>query len=291
MPDLDLSFLTPPTDAHDSHHFESAGHDLLRFVKEARATIDALRPAENAAANQIEVQPGGKTFSTIGEAIASITDASMKKQYVCYIGPGTYAERVICKSWVFLAGSGADQTVIAWPAAQVKGSNGTVVGAANSAIQDLAVTSTGNGVKSWATAVVCNNVKNFDIENCEVTSLDPAGGAIALPIAIDYAPGAGASVVYLAYSKATVTASQPETQALGVFAANYSLVQLTNCRVTVATPGGWGAGASYLSQLTIDTSYVEGEQNSLKVVDLNATVTANQCTLVGPVGSGVIVNP
>ena len=291
MPDFDLSFLTPPAEAHDPSHHESSRRGLLRFVEETRETIASLRPGENSAVNQVEVQPGGKIFATISDAIASITDASQKMQYVCYIGPGTYNERVVCKSWVFLAGSGADQTVIAAPAAKDKTLNGTVFAAANSAIQDMAVTSTGSGPKTLATGVVCNSVKNFDIENCEITSLDPTGTATALPVAVDFAPGAASSVVYMAYSKATVIASQAETDALGVFAANYSFLQLTSCRVIVPTPGGWGGAAAFQSQLTVDTSYVEGAEYSLKTIDTLGTIVANQCTLVGPVTGNVTVNP
>lgn len=291
MPNLDLSFLTPPANPEDHAHTEKARHDLLHFVNETRETIASLRPAENSASNQVEVQPGGKTFSTIAEALASITDASQKKQYVCYIGPGTYNERVVCKSWVFLAGSGADQTIIAAPAAKDKSTYGTVFAAANSAIQDMAVTSTGIGPKTLATGVACNSVKNFDIENCEITSLDPTGTAIALPVAVDFTAGAAGSVVYMAYSRATVVASQAETDALGVFAANYSFLQLTSCRVEVPTPGGWGGAATFHSQLTVDTSYVEGAEYSLKTIDTLGNIVANQCTLVGPVAGNVTVNP
>jgi hypothetical protein len=291
MPNFDLSFLTPPADHHEHHHPESTAHDLRKFAQEVREAIAAHRPAENAAANQVEVQPGGKVFSTIAEAIASITDASMKKQYVCYIGPGTYNERVICKSWVFLAGSGPDQTIVTAPASPEKTANGTVVGAANSAIQDMSVISTAIGARSNTMAVVCNSIKNFDIENCETTSQDPIGGAIALPISVDYAPGASGSVVNIAYSKATVVAAHAETDALGVFAANYSQVLLTSCNITVNTPGGWGGAATYHSTMTVDSSYVEGAEYSLKTIDTLGTVVANQCTLVGPVSGNVTVNP
>jgi hypothetical protein len=291
MPDLDLSFLTPPAEPHDPAHHESARHGLLRFVEETRETIASLRPAENSAANQVEVQPGGKIFSTISEAIASITDASQKKQYVCYIGPGTYPERVICKSWVFLAGSGADQTVVTALATKDKSASGTVIGAANSAIQDLSVIATGTAAGSQVLAVVCNSVKNFDIENCELSSVDTTGGATVLPVSVDFAPGAAGSVVYMAYSTATVVASEAETDALGVFAANYAFLQLTSCRVVVPTPGGWGGAAAFQSHLTVDTSYVEGAEYSLKTIDTQGTVVANQCTLVGPVSGNVTVNP
>ncbi len=135
---------------------------------------------------------------------------------------------------------------------------GTVIGASNSAIQDLAVEAVGNGASSWATAVACSKIQNFDIENCVATSNDPAGGAYVLAVAVDHGTGTSGSVVYIAYTNIATTGSH-ESQALGVLAANNSFVQLTNCRVEAqGDPDSWGAAANYLSHLIIDTSYVAG---------------------------------
>src|SRR5215218_772128 len=90
-------------------------------------------------ANAVQVSPGGATFPTISAALASITDASLRKQYLITAGPGTYNEQVILKPYVYLHGSGTDQTVVTQ--APVSSDNflnrGTIVAASNSGVANL----------------------------------------------------------------------------------------------------------------------------------------------------------
>src|SRR5688500_9782433 len=74
-----------------------------------------LAAAGQQSANTVKVNPGGQTFPTIGAALASITDASIRKQYLITAGPGTYNEQVILKPYVYLHGSGSDQTTVTAP--------------------------------------------------------------------------------------------------------------------------------------------------------------------------------
>src|SRR5215213_4736099 len=85
-------------------------------------------------ANVVKVSPGTATFPTIGAALASIKDASLKKQYLITAGPGTYNEQVILKPYVYLHGAGTDQTIITTaPVSQDNFFNrGTIIGASNS---------------------------------------------------------------------------------------------------------------------------------------------------------------
>lgn len=277
--------------ASQAEETRQAAAGLAAFAASVRARIAAERPHSLAAgaANQVEVQPGGKTFATIGAALASITDASLKKQYVLYIGPGTYNERVVCKPWVFLQGSGSDETVITAPATFDFNDKGTVIGASNSALQNLSVFSTGSGWGSFATAVACNSALNFDIENCFVQAKDEQGGANIWAITTDYQGGASGSVVYLSYTSVLATMIS-DSQPLGLLAATASVVQLTESKVAAQGRNGWGVASASGSSVTLYNCFAGGDGFSLNIPD-HATLIANQCQLQGPVGSGVVVNP
>ena len=61
---------------------------------------------------QKEAADGVKTFSTIQEAINSITDASASNRYIIKITPGAYNEAVTMKEYADIEGSGQDNTII-----------------------------------------------------------------------------------------------------------------------------------------------------------------------------------
>ena len=262
---------------------------LEHFVAEVRKALDGRRP--NLGPNLVQVSPGGKTFATIGEALASITDASQKKQYVCYIGPGTYNEIVVCKPWVFLQGEGPDQTIIANSPAAGSKQHATVVGASNSAIQNLAATATSQAKFTTTVALACNGVTNFDIENCSVLATDTLDTFTwALVIDFDtFGTGLG-STVNLAYSS-VIAQTIPRNVSIGLGASNQSVVLVTQSKIVCTGIGGNGAQATGNSQMTLYNSYVEGVTYCLTVPDEKSICVANQCELKGPVDPMVVVNP
>jgi hypothetical protein len=287
---IDLGRVTPAS-AHAAGA-AAAARSLEQFVAVVRHTVGEAAERVAAQANTVTVQPGGRAFSTIQAALDSITDASLKKQYLVLIGPGTYNEVVACKPWVFLQGSGDDQTVITAPGVQDFGSKGTVKGASHSAIQNLAVQSTGNGWGCWAVAVACDQAVEFDVENCLLTSSDNVGGANMIGLAVDYLGGASGSKVYVAYTTVLANCVAGQSQPLALLAFAGSFVQVTESKL-VAQGGtsGWGGASNGGSNLTVDGSFVEGAGFSLNIPDYNSTCVANQCQLVGPVQNGVVVNP
>src|SRR5437763_5545575 len=109
--------------------------------------------APEAGGNSVQVDPGGTTFPTIGAALASITDASQKKQYLLTVGPGTYNEQVTLKPWCYLHGSGQDQTTVIAPPTQDAYARGTIISASNSSISDMTVTCLGSTWGDWTTAL------------------------------------------------------------------------------------------------------------------------------------------
>ena len=283
--------LVDPSAAAGAERGTPTGEGLAQFAALVRAAIAEHAPAE-LAAGSVLVEPGGATFTTITAALASIGDASLKKQYVVYVGAGTYNEVVTCKSWVFIQGADTESTIVSAPGTMVFGNKGTVIGASNAAIQNLTVESSGIGPKSWAMAVTADNVTNFDVENCQLISSDPSGDATQVGLAVDFATGAHSSVVYLAYSSILVDEGNGQGQPLGVYAANSTFLQVTNSKV-VARGGvaGLGGAAGFKANLVVDDSYVEGAGYLLKLLSSSATCTANGCQLVGPVYPGVVVNP
>ncbi len=287
---IDLT-LVEPSAALEAVPATLADTELAQFSALVRAKIAEHAPL-SVAAGTVVVQPGGATFTTISAALASITDASQKKQYVVYIGAGTYNEVVVCKSWVFLQGVDEAETLITAPSTADFAKKGTIVGASNSAIQNLAAQSVGSAPKSWAVAVVAYRVTNFDIENCQLISTDPVGGANMMGLAVDYLSGASGSVVYMAYTSVFVDETNGLSQPLGVFAYSSTFLQVTQSKIV--SRGGidsYGAASNYKSNLTLDNSYVQGDGYSLAIPNFDATCIANGCELVGPVENGVIVNP
>lgn len=273
----------------DSNSSHPSAAELAHFVAEVRARLGGKRP--NLGPNQVEVSPGGKTFPTIGAALASISDASQKKQYVCYIGPGTYTELVVCKPWVFLQGEGQDQTTIAAPPSTELHARATVVAASNSAIQSLAVTATSAGSQGFTVAVAINAASNFDIEGCALTA-DDKYGAFTWALVIDlgsFGSGRG-SAVNIAYTQILGrTTTQQNT--IGMTLSGGSLVQVTQSKIVSASQSGTGAQSTGNSQLVLYNSYVEGAGFALAIPDEISICIANQCQIKGPVAPGVVVNP
>jgi len=269
----------------------SAKDDLAAFVAEVRrATAAAKKLTAKINANTVTVQPGGRTFSTVTAALNSITDASKSRQYVVEIGAGTYNELVTCKPWVFLSGEGADQTIIAAPAQSKQTSAGTVIAASNSAIQNCAVqATTGSAFADLVAAVLCQSAVNFDIENCALSATDPTKKVVyVIPLAIAY-PGAPASQVNISYTTVTANGGVFPVAVFVNFGAYAHGMESTFVSENGSNPG-WGGTAYSSSTLLVEDCTVQGEQYSLNVDD-QSKVTANHCTLVGPVAPGVVVNP
>jgi hypothetical protein len=262
--------------------------ELATFVAGVRRTVSADKPPTSAQANVVTVQPGGQTFSTITDALNSITNASKSRQYVVYIGPGTFKEVVTCKSWVFLSGSGPDQTIVTAPAQSTQIAKGTVRAASNSALQNCAVQATSGPWGAWTVAVDCQSVTNFDIENCQLSATDLTNGTNLVGLSLDYASGASGSQVNVSYT--TVTASGG-AMPIALFAVSGSYAHGMESKFVSenGSASGWGGCAYNASTILVENCYVQGAAYSLNL-DPSSKVTANQCQLDGPVAPGVVVN-
>jgi len=263
-----------------------AAPEVRSFVSEVNAAVAAAPQEALQQANTVTVQPGGKTFSTINDALNSITDAKLHKQYVVQIGPDTYNEVVKCKPWVYLSGAGVAQTTITAPGAKDQISMGTIRAASNSAIQNISVVSTSGDWGSWVCAVNCISAVNFDIENCDLQADATNDGPNVVTLAIDYAATGGGSQVNLAY---TMAGAHFGAQPIGILAFAGAFLNVTDSKIVADNAGtAWGAVASYNSTIDLFGATVAGTM-SLVLNDGSGHITATDCTLVGPYSPGVVV--
>jgi pectin methylesterase-like acyl-CoA thioesterase len=266
----------------------AARSQLDTFVATVKKAVSAARAPKSAAANSVVVDPGGKSFATIGAALDSITDASEKKQYVVSIGAGTYNEVVTCKSWVFLTGAGQDQTLITALSEANPFVAGTLKAASHSAVQNCTVRATTTGTfGDSVTAVNCQGAVDFDIENCELLAISATNQTNVTGILLDYWGDASGSQVNISYT--TVTAKGGASP-LALSTGWYSNVHGMESRF-IAEGGQqpWGCAAIDESVILVENCYVQGAEYSLWQ-DSTGRITANQCQLIGPVGPGVVVN-
>jgi hypothetical protein len=277
-------------------------HPRARDLAEAKRRLDAFvalvkhavsearrhaRPVEN---NSVVVDRTGKSYPSIGAALASISDASQQKQYVLLIGAGSYTEVLTCKPWVFLSGAGRDQTLITAMTAANADVSATITAASHSAVQDCTVrASTVGPFDSSVTAVLCHGAFDFDVENCAVTAIasnqKPVTG-----ITLDAGADPSGLHVNIAYTTVTATGGAKPiaiSAANGAFGHGMESSFIAD-KGAVAGVGGFAAtGASLL----VDGCIVQGTAYSLYKDEGASSITANQCKLTGPVGPGVVVNP
>ncbi|HEX9985902.1 MAG TPA: pectinesterase family protein [Thermoanaerobaculia bacterium] len=264
---------------------ELAAKEIPEFVADVQRAVAAAAAAASLAANSVQVSPGGKTFATIGEALASITDAKQSKQYVVQVGPGTYNEVVVCKPWVFIAGAGTDQTTVTAPAGPQQWDKGTVRGCSNAAVQNMTIISTGQTFGDSAVAVNCDAAQNFDIENCALQATGDDGTNI-VTVSIDYSSTGGGSQVNLAYSSVVANGG---TQPIGLVGFANSYVDVTDTKIIAENAGTtWGAASNGGSFLTLYNCLVQGTM-SLAIPDYNSKITARDCQLVGPYAPNVVI--
>lgn len=264
-----------------------AAQEVPSFVSLVNAAVAAAPQGALQQANTVTVTPGGKTFSKIGDAMNSITDARLQKQYVVQIGPGTYDEVVVCKPYVFLSGAGVGQTTISAPASANQWDKGTVKAASNSAVQNMSIRSIGNTWGSWATAVDCTAAVNFDIENCDLQANGDSGTNL-VTLAVDYSSTGGGSQVNVAYTAIDAHgAANGNVSAMLVYARAY--VHVMDSKIVAdQADTAWGASASFDSTIELYDSTVLGTM-SLVLPDSTGHITAVDCKLIGPYSPGVVV--
>jgi hypothetical protein len=93
-------------------------------------------------ANVVVVAKSGGDYTTISDALNSITTASVSNYYLIKVMPGVYNERVVMKEYVDIEGSGELNTKITYTGSSTL-SQATLKGANNAELRTLTVENTG----------------------------------------------------------------------------------------------------------------------------------------------------
>lgn len=272
---------------------ESTARPLAAILSQFGDPPRLTAAAAQLSTNTVQVSPGGETFPTIGAALASITDASIRKQYLLTAGPGTYNEQVILKPYVYLHGSGSDQTTVtAPPVSQDNFTNrGTIVGASNSAVANLTASCLGGTWADYSTALLATASMNFLVENVALVCDDQGNAGINMEaVAINWnAQPIGPSLVYVSYS--TITATQTgDSGGTGLMVNGQANVQCIETKIIATGSSGNAVASNGGATVTLDNCYAQGAGFALNIPDYHSTLIANNCTIDGPVQNGVQIN-
>ena len=258
----------------------------VSLVTKTKAIALALPP------NTAQVWPGGAKFSTIQAAIDSITGASQQEQYQVAVGSGTYNENVVMKDYVYVIGSGQDVTIITAPPQQ-SNANGVVNSASGGGISELTINAPGSAWGSWPAGIKICGTGNFHISGVTINS--GAGSTGDNVRGITNNTGSYTGNIILGQSILNLSGDNQSTcVGLELFGSSGgpSLNVLINLCTIQATGGlqNYGVSTAIGATVTIDDSKIIAATWALYNSDGASLITANQCTIDGPVSSGVVVN-
>lgn len=266
-----------------------AGH--IGASAASTAQLSATAQAALAAANTVTID-GGASFKTIGAALASITDNSKQKQYLLYVGPGTYNEKVKMKPYVSIQGAGLDKTTITQPAAADAFSGGTVMAASNCTLANVTVSSLGGVWGSYSTAVSCSGATGFSIDNSALIVDDQnQAGVNQCTLSAALYTFDPASQIIVSYCTISCTARNSQSGASAAGIAADSTAEFLYSKL-IATGGmqPFGLITARSGSVTLDDCYIQGAYFALYDSDTISPITANNCQIDGNVSNGVTVN-
>jgi hypothetical protein len=266
----------PPSESYGTLDVAAATAELNAFVEQ----LKLLPPAPEGLAGEVQVSPGGARFTTITDALNSITDAGPRKAYTIYVGSGVFAENVVLKPWVFIEGSDPDVTTIRAPLG--------ITGASNSSIG-------GATIEAGPKAISCVGAVNFAVANCVITASD--GGKIQhnnyIGVSIDFSAGSKTpSTVSISYSTIQALVVDGSSIVAGIVAASNAVVLVNFCKKITAQSGStnMGCAAGTGANIHLSDSSISAPVWALRLLDDQATMMATRCTLAGDVSPGVVIN-
>jgi hypothetical protein len=175
---------------------------------------------------------GTNVYGTIQAALASITNASANNPYLVSVMSGTYNEVVTLKPYVYLEGSGPENTIIS---ASVAGNGystctyGTVVMDNNSSIRNVKIVNippAQNGGTNTTAALVFNNVSAKAEDIIVSAGIDTRDGGRLSGVC---AMGAAANVVL---NNVTVETHNNGSQSIAVMIFSDANLTLTNSKLS-----------------------------------------------------------
>lgn len=261
------------------------------FVGESKAIFaSTLAQAQTLPANTVQVWPGGATFSSIQAAIDSIKNAGPQLQYQVAVGSGTYKENVTMKDYVFIVGSGQPNTFIIAPG-QGGAPNGVVNTASNCGISELTITATGGSWGTWPAAVKIAGSGKFHISGVTMISSDSGNpGNNVRGLTNNTGSYAGQLVIGQSIIQ-TSGGDQSTTDAMELFGMDGLTVSIELTAIEATAPQSYGVTTAAGTTVTLLDCKITASTWALYDSDGASLITANQCTINGPVSSGVVVNP
>jgi hypothetical protein len=251
----------------------------------------------DAPANTVVVEPGGRQFKSIKEAMASITDASATKLYMLNVGAGTWNERVVLQPYVMLTGTldpNNQEPVTIIRQNALKGGNvGTVAAAAHSGIYACKIFSDATEKDTFCAAIWCDAADPFVIGNCRL-SADNRGIDVAsvATISIDFFANVKpeSSNVWIEYTDAVATVTNTVDYPVALGTGERAFVQVNHGGL-VAHGRDYSVGAVAYEQSKVRFNFVKvtGQTWSLLLMTNQAAMTAYKCELYGPVDPRVKV--
>ena len=264
--------------------------EVISFIDQSNAFVAKTQPIAAALpANTVQVWPGGAKFTTIQAAINSITDASPQIQYQVAVGPGTYNENVVMKDYIYVIGADQDVTFITAPPQQ-NAAAGVVNSASGGGISELTINAPGAGWGNWPIGIkICGSGK-FHISGVNINSGAGASGDNSRGISNNTGSYAGNLIV--SQSNIVVTGdSQTTCVGIELFGMSGLTIFINLC--AIQCNGGaqnFGVSTAVNATATLDDSKIIANTWALYDSDGTALITANQCTIDGPVSGGVVVN-
>ena len=272
-----------------------------RMMVCSKATGQWTRPAGGSPQNVLIVAKSGGDFTTIGAALASITNNNASNRWLIWVAPGTYNETITMKPYVDIEGAGESQTTISAPGTTTNGAGATVIGGNPSSLRNLTIVNT--GAAAYAEGVFMYNPDQaVDLSNVTIratgglsytygviqagaspkmdhVSVYVNGPAVAVGVDKVLVSGAGPSII--ANSTISVTGV---TQAYGIIVDSDSIAVNDS---TIGASGSVNSVAVYqlsqVGQTTIDQSTLIGATYSISTTTGHIYVSGSK--LGGPAGA------
>lgn len=272
--------------------------DIETFRERTSMLFDhAHERAKKLPDHTVQVIPGEKMFKNIQDAIESIQDASRKLEYQVLIGPGTYNERVKTKEYIYLVGAGPDETRINQHGFEAK-YVGAIQAMSNGGISQVTVNATGPHPDAdtdekgnyFCIGIMLITSGNYHIKLLNVHSTDNKNKDVNVRgISNKGDVGTGTLTITDCTINASATGKDSTSVAVEAFASG---TQFTfNGGEIIAGAHGTGVTSIGNAQVTLNQSSITGQIYALHDMDEKSLITANGCTINGPVSSGVDVNP
>lgn len=261
------------------HSFITASATIVAHGKQTAMALPA---------NTVQVWPGGATFTSIQAAINSITNASPQEQYQVSVGSGTFNENIVMKDYVYVIGSGQDVTIITAPS-QSSPFNGVVNSASGGGISELTINAPGAGWGNWPVAIKVCGPGKFHVSGVTMNVGAGSNGDNVRGITNNTGSYTGSLILGQCIINATGDA---QSVPVGIELFGNGMVLFVDLTSIQAANGlqNFGVSTATGANVTLDDSKIIAATWALYNSDNASPITANQCTISGPVSGGVVVN-